>query len=248
MNYKAIIIDDETKLREVLAIKVERNCPQIEVVGKAANVPEAYELINKLKPDLIFLDIAMPGESGFDLLKRFDAIDFEIIFATGFNEYALDALKVSAVDYILKPINTEDLLFAVNKAIANLEKKLRLERYELLKENVDKVGDQETRIALPSTDSYDFVKISDIIRCEGWQKYTKIFLKNGETLVSSYNIGVYRDMLEKYNFFSCHKSHLINVNCIQRYLKEGNIIMSDGMSVPVSRRKKEIFMREVLKR
>lgn len=246
MEYSAIIVDDEPKLREVMDIKLTQNCPEIKIVGKASNVPEAYDLIKKQKPNIVFLDIAMPGESGFDLLEKFDKIDFQVIFATGFNEYALDALKVSAVDYILKPINTEDLKNAVQKAVLNIDEKQKLERYEVLKYNIKNVGKQDTKIALASTEAYDFVKVSNIIRCEGWQKYTKIHISNGTTIVSSYNIGVYKDMLESYGFYSCHKSHLINEHLIERYLKEGNVIMSDGSQVPVSRRKKEEFMQKVI--
>jgi len=228
-------------------IKLNQHCQEIEIVGKASNAPEAFKLIVNKKPDIVFLDIAMPGESGFDLLQKFDKIDFEVIFATGFNEYALDALKVSAVDYILKPINTEDLVKAVQKASINISNKQKVERYEVLKHNINNVGKQDTKIALASTEAYDFVKVSDIIRCEGWQKYTKIHLSNGTTTVSSYNIGVYKDMLQSYGFYSCHKSHLINEHHIDKYLKEGSVIMSDGSHVPVARRKKEEFLEKVLK-
>ncbi len=246
MEYTALIVDDEPKLREVLDIKLTQNCPSIKIIGKASNVPEAFEIIKKEKPNIVFLDIAMPGESGFDLLDRFESIDFQVIFATGFNEYALDAIKVSAVDYILKPINTIELQSAVNKAIANIDEKNKLERYDVLKYNIKNVGKQNTKIALASTDAYEFVKVSDIIRCEGWQKYTKIHIANANTIVSSYNIGIYKDMLQSYGFYSCHKSHLINEHLIDKYIKEGFVVMADGSKVPVSRRKKEEFFEKVI--
>lgn len=247
MEYTAIIVDDEPKLREVMDIKLKQHCPEITLVGKASNAQEAFDLITEKSPDIVFLDIAMPGESGFDLIEKFEQIDFQLIFATGFNEYALDALKLSAVDYILKPINTEDLINAVQKAIENLSTKEKVEHYEVLKHNVKNLGKQNTKIALASTDAYDFIKVSQIIRCEGWQKYTKIHIADSKTIISSYNIGVYKDMLSNYGFYSCHKSHLINENLIQRYLKEGLIVMSDGSEVPVSRRKKEEFLEKVTK-
>lgn len=247
MEYTAIIVDDEPKLREVMDIKLKQHCPEIKLIGKASNAQEAYDLISEKSPDIVFLDIAMPGESGFDLIEKFEQIDFQLIFATGFNEYALDALKLSAVDYILKPINTEDLINAVQKAIENLSTKEKVEHYEVLKHNVKNLGKQNTKIALASTDAYDFIKVSKIIRCEGWQKYTKIHIADSKTIISSYNIGVYKDMLSNYGFYSCHKSHLINENLIQRYLKEGLIVMSDGSEVPVSRRKKEEFLEKVTK-
>ena len=247
MNYKAVIIDDEPKLREVLDIKLGKSCPDISVIGKLKNAKEGYSFIIEHKPDLVFLDISMPGESGFDMLERFEIIDFEIIFVTGFNEYGLDALKVSAVDYVLKPVKTEDLINAVEKAKNRIDNKEKINRYELLKQNVNEVGNQKTRIAIPGMTAYEFLKINEIVRVEGWQKYSKIYTTNGETIVSSYNIGVFRDILEKYDFFQTHKSHIINKNLIKRYLKEGVVVMDNGDQVPVSRRKKEEFLEEVLK-
>lgn len=245
--YTALIIDDEAKLREVLNIKLNNFCPDIKVLAQANNVEDAYAKINSLKPQLIFLDISMPIESGFDLINKFDSINFEIIFVTGFNEYALDALKVSAVDYILKPVQTESLIKAVNKAKSRIDERSKIAKYEVLKHNLHHIGDQSTKIAIPGSQAYEFVKIENIIRCEGWQKYTKIHLKSGDVIVSSYNIGVFRDMLESYDFFSTHKSHLINKNHIARYLKDGTVIMSDTSTAPVARRKKEEFMEQVVK-
>jgi two-component system LytT family response regulator len=241
MKYKAVIIDDEPKLREVLAIKLNKNCIDIDVVSKASNAEEGYEAILNHKPQIVFLDIAMPGETGFDMLSRFDVIDFEIIFVTGYNEYGLDALKISAVDYLLKPVKTEDLVNAVNKAKIKIEKSTKLEKYENLIFNLNHFGDQKTKLTIPGSDGYEFVAVEDIIRCEGWQKYTKIILSNGETIVSSYNLGVFKEMLLKYDFYETHKSHIINKTHILKYLKEGYVIMSDDSQVPVSRRKKDDF-------
>ena len=246
--YNALIIDDEPKLREVLNIKLNQFCPEINVLAQAGNVAEAYSKIITLHPQLVFLDISMPVESGFDLLDRFDAFDFEIIFVTGFNEYALEALKLSAVDYILKPVQTTSLIKAVNKAKNRIDSRSKLAKYEILKHNINHLGDQNTKIVIPGSQAYEFVKIEQIIRCEGWQKYTKIHLVNGEVILSSYNIGVFREMLEAYDFFCTHKSHLINQNHISRYLTEGSIILSDGSAVPVARRKKEEFMSRVIKK
>ncbi len=242
MKYKVIIIDDEDKLREVLDIKITQHCPELNVVAKARNVSEAYSMIVEHDPDIIFLDIAMPVESGFDLIAKFETINFEIIFATGYNEYALDALKVSAVDYLLKPIKTSDLTTAVDKAILRINNKENLKDYNLLKHNIQNIGDQKTKIAIPGSEAYQFVEVESIIRCEGWQKYTKIYLQDGACIVSSYNIGVYKDMLSSYGFYSCHKSHLINKIHIRTYKKEGSVVMSDGSNVPVSRRKKDEFI------
>lgn len=243
---KAIIVDDETKLREVTLHKVRKLCPQVEIVGEASNVPDAFKLINALLPNIVYLDIAMPGENGFDLLDRFDRINFEIIFVTGFNDYAIDALRVSAVDYVLKPVLDEDILRATERAITRIEQRNTIERYDVLKHNIDHLGKQSTRIAIPGAQAYEFVAVEDIIRCEGWEKYTRIHLVGGQVLVASTNIGHFRELLEPYGFYACHKSHLINRSCIKRYLREGSAVMNDDAHVPVARRRRDEFMREVL--
>lgn len=245
--YTAIIIDDEPKIRKVMNIKLEEFCPEIQVLGEAEDVESAYKSILDHQPKIIFLDISMPGASGFKLLEKFDEINFEIIFVTGYNEYALDALKVSAVDYILKPVKTDDLIEAVKKAKLRIDAKDKAQQYEVLKHNINHLGDQNTKIAIVSAEAYDIIKISDIIRCEGWNKYTKIHLVNGEVLLSSNSIGGFRDQLESYEFYASHKSHLINKKKIKRYLKEGIIVMADNSEVPLARRRKEDFIENELR-
>lgn len=246
MNIKTILIDDEVKNREVIKLKLNNSCKDVQIIDDASSASEAYEKIVKHKPDLIFLDISMPGESGLEMLSRFAVIDFEIIFVTGYNDYALDALKVSAVDYLLKPVLDIDLINAVNKAKNKIINKDRAQQYEVLKHNLDNVGGQETKLAIPGANAYDFVMIGDIIRCEGWQKYTRVYFVDGREIVSSYNIGVYKELLSSYNFYACHKSHLININHIKKYYKEGILEMIDKSQVPVSRRKKDEFLNTVL--
>lgn len=245
--YKAIIVDDEDKLREVLKIKLNQHCPEIDVVDQAENAEQAYQKIQAIKPDVVFLDISMPGESGLDLLKRFPKLDFEVIFVTGFNNYVLDALRMSAVDYILKPVSTSDLKEAVLKAKSKISERKIITEYDVLRHNMATKNATDFKVAIPNNDSYDFVKLEEIIRCEGWQKYTKVYLNDGRVLTSSYNIGTYREMLEKYEFFSCHKSHLINTSHIVKYHKDGNIILTDGSNVPVARRRKDEFMEKIVR-
>jgi len=244
--YRSIIIDDEPKLREVLKIKVENFCPDISVLGSGSNIIEAKELIESLSPHIVFLDIEMPGGSGFDLLESLETIDFEIIFVTGYNEYAIDALKLCAVDYLLKPLKTQDLITAVNKAVERLKNLEMMENYSILKHNLNNIGDQSMKVGIPNNDAYEFVQIKDIIRCEGWNKYTKVHLLDGDVITSSYNIGVFKDMLSDYGYYNCHKSHLINKQHIKRYLKEGIIVMTDKSEVPLARRRKDTFINEVL--
>lgn len=244
--YKAIIIDDEAKLRHVLEMKISKYCPEIVVVGLAANMELAESLITQHRPHLIFLDIEMPNGSGFDLLEKLDTVNFEVIFVTGYNEFAIEAVKVDAVDYLLKPVITEDLVKAVDKAINRIKRSSIIENFELLKHNINNLGDQSSKIGIPNNKTYEFVQVSDIIRCEGWQRYTKVYLVTGNVLTSSYNIGVFRDLLKDYGFYESHKSHLINKKHILRYHKEGILGMSDGSEVPVARRRKEFFLQVVL--
>lgn len=243
---KALLVDDEPKLLRVLRMKLERYCPNINIVATAGNITEAQRALAEHQPDLVFLDIAMPGGNGFDLLRQLKAITFEIIFVTGFNDYALDALKISAVDYLLKPVNTQDLIQAVHKATTRIEDQQKVQLYENLRHNLNHLGDQKTQIAIPGAQSYDFVPVKNIVRCEGWQKYTRIYLLDGSCIISSYNIGVFVNLLTKYGFYSVHKSHLINVQLISKYQSDGIVIMRDEAQVPVARRKREAFVKEVL--
>ncbi|MEL6660436.1 MAG: LytTR family DNA-binding domain-containing protein [Bacteroidota bacterium] len=244
---KAILVDDEPKLQRVLEVKLKRYCPGVEVVATARDVTEAMSVIARHQPDLVFLDIAMPGGSGFDLLRRLPRINFEVIFVTGFNDYALDALKISAVDYLLKPVNTEDLISAVEKALTRVSDRQKIQRYDNLQHNLRHLNDQETKVAIPGAKAYDFVPVKSIIRCEGWQKYTKIYLTDGTCLISSYNIGVFVNLLKSYGFYGVHKSHFINIQMIRQYQNDGMVIMRDGSEVPVARRKREAFVKEVVK-
>lgn len=246
MKCKAIIVDDEEKLRKVLKHKLGQYFPDIELVGEASNIHEAKALIEEFALDLVFLDIAMPGGSGFDLITSLEDFQFEIIFVTGFNEYALEALKLSAIDYLLKPVSSDDLQAAVNKALSKIEDKNKVQHYDVLKHNLFQSNKQDEQIAIPSSNAFDFVFVRDIIRLEGWQKYTKIFVQDRDHIVSSYSIGVFIDLLESYNFIQCHKSHIINKVHINSYKKEGSVVMSDGSEVPVSRRRKDDFLQELI--
>jgi len=247
MKIKCIIVDDESKLRELLKIKIEKYCENIEVLHLSTDIHDAYDKISAMQPDLVFLDIAMPKGSGFALLERYENIPFEVIFVTGYNEYALNALKVSAVDYLLKPVINEQLIQAVEKAREKIVQQQQSDKYNVLKYNLEHVGQQESRIVIPGSNVYEFVQIKNIIRCEGWQKYTRIYLTNGKQLLSSYNIGKFTDMLEDYKFYLTHRSHLVNITHIEQYSIDGIISLKDGSKIPVSRRRRDSFVRDVIK-
>ena len=242
---RAVLIDDEAKALEVLRQKLNIYCPEIEVINTANSTDEAYHLITTLRPQLVFLDVAMPKESGFDLLKRLPQLNFELIFVTGFDSYALDAIKFCAIGYILKPIQNEDLISAVEKATKRINEKLDQERNRQFLANLLSPGNTRNRIGIPTESGLEFIPTAEIVRCEGFQKYTKVHTIHKEGYLSSYNIGEFRKLLENYGFFAPHKSHLINLIHIRRYDKEGTVTMIDESHVPVSRRKKQEFMEKL---
>lgn len=239
---KTIILEDEMKLREVLKVKLKSKCPEIDLVGEASSVDDAYTLIQRHKPDLAFLDIALIDETSFDLLERLEEIDFQIIFITSYSEYALRALKVSAVDYLLKPVENDDLIEAVQKVAGLISQQTNSKNYQILKYNLNHINEQNAKIVIPGTDIYKFMKISDIIRFEGWEKYTRVHAVGGTTCLSSYNIGHFAKLVKDFNFYKTHKSHIVNIEHVESYLSEGSVLMSDGDHVPVSRRKKDEFL------
>lgn len=242
MNIKTILIDDERKALAILKNKIERLCPEIDVIAQTQNPKEAINLINNQKPDLVFLDIAMPELSGFDVLKQFKNPDFEIIFATAFDSYAIDAIKHCAIGYLVKPIDNKDLVEAVNHAKKNINEKLSLKKNKQLIENLGIQTFQKKKIIIPSVDGLEFIKIEDILHCEGEAGYTKIHLKTGKPLLSSSSIGHFNKLLENSNFYLVHKSHLINLSDIEKYLNEGYVILSGNIKIPVSRSRRQDFL------
>lgn len=244
---RAILIDDEVKVRHVLRIKIEKYCPQIEICGEAGNITDAEIMIREQKPQLIFLDIQMPGGSGFDLLRSIENLNFEVIFTTGFDEYAIKAIKANAIGYLLKPISTAELIEVVNKAVHHLSSSGGNQNLNSLLHDLQMREKQKSRIGIPTHDGIEFYKISDIIRCEGWQKYTKVVVADIGTIISSYNLGEFNKLLDPCGFISVHKSHLVNFMHINKYLREGTLVLSDGSSVPVSKRKKSAFLDQMKK-
>ncbi len=244
-KYRCLLVDDEYKVRSVLRTKLEKLCPEINIVAEACDVPEARQMITDHSPDIVFLDISMPGETGLDLLRSIEP-SFQIIFATGHHEYGLDALKLAAVDYILKPFRSEDLRQAVDRAVVALDQKDRLDKYEALISNIDQDDRTEQTLAIAVGSNLEYVKLKRIIRFEGWQRYTKIYCDNGDHYLSSYNLGHYVKMLHDHDFYLCHKSHFINISRISRYNKEGFVYLGDENPIPVSRRKRGEFVTEVL--
>lgn len=247
MTIKTILIDDERKALAILKNKLERLCPEIEVIAQTQNPKEGIELIKTLKPDLVFLDIAMPELSGFDVLKQFEKPEFEIIFATAFDNYAIEAIKHCAIGYLVKPVDNSDLVEAVINAKHNIEEKTALLKNRQLIENLGVQTFQKKKIIIPSIEGLEFVKIEDIIHCEGETGYTKIHLKNGKPMLSSNSIGHFNKLFESNDFYLVHKSHLINLSYIDKYLNEGYVILNATIKVPVSRNRRQDFLEQLKK-
>lgn len=237
----AIIVDDELLPRNLLRAKLNRHFPDLQIIAEAADAEQAYNVIISHAPQLIFLDISMPRENGFDLLRRLPDLSFEVIFVTSFDEYALQAIEFCAIGYVVKPVETDALVKAVNNGIKRIVSKSGVNNTQELLDNFTR-SPQNKRIALPTNDGLEFMATKDVIRCEGYQKYTKIYLADGRCIVSSSNIGKYVEKLTPCGFYAIHKSHLVNVELVKAYTKEGEVLMIDGSRAPVSRRKKTDFL------
>lgn len=242
MTINTILIDDERKALAILKNKIERLCPNVNIIGETQSPEEGIALIKKLKPQLVFLDVAMPEMSGFDVLAEIDNPTFEIIFATAFDNYAIEAIKHCAIGYLVKPVDNTDLVSTVNKAIQNIEDKSALEKNKLLIENLGVQTFQNKKIVIPSQEGLEFVQISDIIHLEGDNGYTNIHFANRKSILSSHSIGYFNKILQNQTFYLIHKSHLININHIEKYLNEGYVIMTNNHKAPVSRNRRQDFL------
>ncbi len=235
-NYSALIVDDEKGNREYLAGLLEKHCPAITEVRMASSATAALALLESAVPDVVFLDIEMPGGSGFDFLNQAGSVDFRIIFVTAYDAYALRAIKYSALDYLLKPVDPDELVKAVEKLDENKPEKKRL---DLLAHNLKNKEDR--RIALSTQDEVIFVRIEEIIRLQGEANYTRIYLENDPPVLLSGNLGHFERLLQDDRFYRSHQSHLINSGHIRKYVKTegGYFLMSDESQVPVARMKKD---------
>jgi len=240
---RAVIIDDEQRARTYLRGILEDQFKEVEIVGEANGVAAGKELVESENPDLIFLDVQMQDGTGFDLLAKIDRSKFYVIFVSAYDRFAITAIKFSAVDYLLKPVETVDLGLAIDKISQSKSTDEVQQKLDLLLNNINKID----KIALPSLNGIEFIKLENIIRCESDNNYTNFYLTSGEKIIVSKTLKEYEDMLDNKGFFRTHKSHIINLAYLKKYIKgEGGIaVMEDGSEVTVSRRRKEEFM-EVL--
>jgi len=242
---KTIIIDDERRARMNLSILLEEYCPQVNVVASCENLPEGVKAIRRLKPDLVLLDIEMPGHSGLELLDFFDEseVDFSIVFTTAYNEYAIQAFKISAIDYLLKPINPEELV----RAIARVEKhKLRVESYKTLKTNIQ--DEKFEKIAVPSGNLLLFLNLCDIMYIKGEGAYSEVFLADKTKHTVSRNLKNFEEIICVHpSFVRAHKSYIANLDYVIAYNKSdgGSLDLQNGFQIPVSPDKSTAILEKI---
>ncbi|MGC3943153.1 MAG: LytTR family DNA-binding domain-containing protein [Chryseolinea sp.] len=240
---RCILVDDEAKNLENLKILLQDFCQNVEVLALCQTVDEALVAIRSQKPDVVFLDIQMQRETGFDLLARVENVDFDVVFITAYSEYAIKAFKFSAIDYLLKPIDIEEL----KRALAKVEKKSNNDmagRLEQLFQNLKPKNGNAHKIAIPIADGLVFVNIETILYCEASSNYTQIFLNDGKKYVVSRTLKEYEELLSEHDFFRIHNSFVINLNAIKKYVRGdgGYVVMNNDATLDVSKRRKEAFL------
>lgn len=239
---KAIIIDDEKSAREVLINILARFFSHVKIIAQASSIEEGIAVLNNNKTDIVFLDIEMPFGNSFDILENVNNSDFDVIFVTAHEKYALESFKFPVIDYLLKPIKIKD----INKALQKFEKH-RIPKNEIkesLKVFIDSNNNNVKKIVIPTINGFDIIDISTIIRLKGERNYTNFYLSDGRKLLVSKTLKNFEEILSKYNFFRLHQSHIVNIQHIKRFFKRqnGEVEMSDGKLIPISRTKKEEFL------
>jgi two-component system, LytTR family, response regulator len=244
---KAILIDDELSSLQNLRQKIGEFCPDLQVIAMAQKPEEAMLLIKHHKPDVIFLDIEMPKMSGFRMLDELGECDFEIIFTTAYNHYAIDAIRISAFDYLMKPIAIKELQVSVDRLSRMRSFSQTKEKIDILKSSMGDKKSQEDKIAIPTSEGLEFIPIKNILHIESSSNYCKIFFTESKSLLVTKLLKDFEDMLQPYRFYRIHNSHLINLNYIQKYVKAngGQVMMQDGTVIDVARRKKEEFLKMI---
>jgi two-component system LytT family response regulator len=243
---KGILIDDELNSLQNLKQKLEGFCPDVEIVAISQKPEEGILLIRHHQPDVVFLDIEMPRMSGFRMLEELGDYDFDIIFTTAYNHYSIDAIRISAFDYLIKPIGIEELQQAVER-LSKVHNKRTKEKIDILKKSLSDNRTQEDKIAISTLEGIEFIPIKNIIHVESKSNYSKIYLGDNKTIVVSKILKDFEEMLLPYNFYRIHNSHLINLNYIQKYVRShgGQVMLQDGTMIDISRRKKEEFLKMI---
>lgn len=244
MALRTLIIDNEEQIRKGLIKQLKALCPNVSEIKEATGVTEGLKAIAEYKPDLVFLDVEMDDGTGIELIQKLGSFNFQLIFITAHDKYAINAFKLSAIDFLLKPIDAEDLIKAVSKAEENLKNKSMELQFQILQESLSSITINEKKIVLKDSESIYFVKVSDIVHCKAEGPYTEFYLVPQQKITISKSLKEYEEMLEPFGFVRSHHSHLINIKRIVRFDKAdgGTIVLENKQVVPVSQRKREQIM------
>lgn len=241
---RTVVIEDEELSRRMLLTMLTEHCRQIHVVAEADSVDSGLAAIAELKPQLVLLDIELKSATSFEILEQLPEINFELVFTTAFDHYALKAIKFCAIDYLLKPIDLNELKIAVSKAEKRLNREYLNKNLEVLLNNIKSSSQNNHRIALSTLEGLLFVNVSDIVYCESSGPYTHFIFKHADKIITSKHLKEYEDLLSGYDFFRIHKSYLVNLHEIEKYIRGdgGQLIMSNGDSLSVSKQRKVGFL------
>ncbi|MDF0717599.1 LytTR family DNA-binding domain-containing protein [Muricauda sp. 334s03] len=249
MILKAVIIEDEKHSRETLKSMLEEFCKDVEVIAMAGTVDEAVKVLSIYSPDIVFLDIELQTGTGFDVLQQIKDPNFEVIFTTAFEKYAIKAIKFSSLDYLLKPIDLDELQKAVDKARTQLDTNVYREQLDTLMQSISRGSMRPEKICLATTSGMEFIAIQDIIVCKADGSYTSFLLEDNETLLVSKHLKEYENLLAEHQFMRVHNSYVVNLKKVKKYVKSdgGHLIMSNDLQVNISPRKKDDLI-EAMKR
>lgn len=242
---KAIIIDDEVHCQETLGLLLKEYCPQVQVLQQCRSAKLGLEAINKLNPDMVFLDIEMPGMNGFEMLEQFTEISFAVIFTTSYDQYAIKAIRFSALDYLLKPIEPNELIRAITKVQENRHLPAA-EQFQMLLKQINDKTSGFTKVAVPTAEGFELIPSDQVLYCEANDNYTHFYLKNKNKIIACRTLKEIEEQLQDFNFFiRVHHSYIANLNEVSKYIRGegGYLIMSDGSSVSVSRSRKESLLK-----
>ncbi|HMQ62369.1 MAG TPA: LytTR family DNA-binding domain-containing protein [Flavilitoribacter sp.] len=235
---KTLVVDDEEKARSLLVFLLREEAPEIGEIREAANGAEALNVMREFKPDLVFLDVEMPVMNGFDLLTSLDAWDFDIIFTTAYDQYAIRAIRFSALDYLMKPVDPDELRLAVDRFLSK-QQTAKGPQYRNLINNLQPGNGREMKLAIPTTDGVYFYRTDEIIRCEADSNYTMFYLTQNRKFLCAKTLKEFDELLTEHGFIRVHKSHLINIRYVENYLGKGSVRMQDKTEILVARRRKE---------
>ncbi len=244
---QAIIIDDEKKCISLLEKMLKEQFPDIQIAAVTAQPEDGIKLIRQLEPDLVFMDIEMPRKNGFEVLEATKDIAYDIIFTTAYNQYAIKAIRFSALDYLLKPIDETELTQAVQRFKTKHQSASRQQQIDLLFSNLRNFTQPYSKLSVATSEGVIFINIPDILFCEATGSYTTLHLKNNDKLVTSKTLKDFEELLETHSFYRTHHSYIINLNEIKRYIKGdgGSVLMSNTAELPVSKRKKDEFLKKL---